>query len=470
MTSDSPFRAYDIRGVVGQTLTEELVYRIGRAFASEAEAQGQRAVVVGADGRQSSPGLKDALIRGLVAGGRLVTDIGTVSTPLLYYAACEQANGTGMMITGSHNPPEYNGIKMMLAAETLAGEAIQALRRRVEAQDFISGQGQVGHRDCLAGYVRRIAEQISPRIATSGQGKGKGQGKALRIVVDAGNGVAGPVAPRILTEIGQEVVEIFCDVDGSFPNHHPDPSQPENLQDLIARVLAEGAALGLAFDGDGDRLGVVDHRGRILWPDRLMMLYARQILAAHPGAEVIFDVKCSRHLADDIAAHGGQPVMWRTGHSFLKARLRASPTALLAGEMSGHLFFKDRWNGMDDACYAAARLVEILQQAGRPLADLVDELPGGVSTPELRVPLPEGRHAEFMAALCAAARFPDGQTVTMDGLRVDFPDGFGLVRASNTSPNLTLRFEGDDGAALARIQSLFRQALLAVDSGLTLPI
>ncbi len=453
----SIFRTYDIRGIVGEGLTEESVYLIGRALGAEAEARGQKTVVVARDGRHSSEGFLQALANGLLESGRDVLDIGLAPTPVLYFATHYLDAHSGVMITGSHNPSQYNGLKIVLDGETLSGDAIQAIRRRVMEHDFIDGTGSMQSADIVAEYIRRISEEIPVSL-----------GDALKVVVDCGNGVPGMVAPAILRAIGHDVVELFCDVDGDFPNHHPDPSQPENLVALIAAVADEGADLGLAFDGDGDRLGVVDNEGNIIWPDRQMMLFARDILGRNPGAKIIYDVKCSHLLGKEILACGGEPIMTRTGHSLIKARMQETG-ALLAGEMSGHIFFKERWYGFDDALYSAARLLEILVNSSQTPSQVFAALPGGIATPELRLDMPEEDHAHFMEQVLAAAAFPDAEITTIDGLRVDFSDSWGLVRPSNTTPCLVLRFEGDDQAALDGIKARFRALLLGIDATLTLP-
>jgi phosphomannomutase/phosphoglucomutase len=453
----SIFRTYDIRGIVGDTLTEESVYQIGRALGAEAEQRRQKTVVVARDGRHSSEALLEALTKGLLESGRDVLDIGLVPTPVLYFATHYLDAHSGVMITGSHNPAEYNGLKIVLDGETLSGDAIQAVRRRVEQQDFVEGTGSLQAADIVAEYIRRITEEIPVSL-----------GNALKVVVDCGNGVPGMVAPAILRAIGHDVIELFCEVDGDFPNHHPDPSQPENLTALIAAVADEGADLGLAFDGDGDRLGVVDAEGNVIWPDRQMILFARDILSRNPGAKIIFDVKCSRLLAREIEAAGGEPIMSKTGHSLIKSRMQETG-ALLAGEMSGHIFFKERWYGFDDALYSAARLLEILVGSGKAPAEVFAELPGGVATPELRLDMPEERHAEFMDKVLAAANFDYAELSTIDGLRVDFVDSWGLIRPSNTTPCLVIRFEGDDADALEEIKERFRKLLLGIDAKLKLP-
>jgi phosphomannomutase/phosphoglucomutase len=442
---------------VGQSLTQDTVSRIGLALGSEAAQRGQSAVVVGRDGRISSPMLAKALIEGLLASGRDVIDIGMVPTPVLYFATHYLDTGSGVMLTGSHNPPDYNGLKIVLDGQALSGDAIKAIYRRIQAEDYTSGQGKLEATEILPEYIQRISEDIPLALDSP-----------FRIVVDCGNGVPGIVAPRLLRALGHDVIELFCDVDGNFPNHHPDPSQPENLEDLIESVRANQADFGLAFDGDGDRLGVVDADGHIIWPDRQMMLFARDVLSRNRGAEIIYDVKCTRHLKKVIEAAGGKPLMWKTGHSLIKNKMRETG-APLAGEMSGHVFFKERWYGFDDALYAAARLVEILSKDGRPPKQIFAELPGGVATPELRIDMPEARHAEFMQKLIATARFDGAAVSTVDGLRVDLPKAWGLIRPSNTTPVLVLRFEGDNEAALADIQNRFRALIQQLDSSLKIP-
>ncbi len=451
----SIFKAYDIRGIVGETLTGDIVYHIGRAIASEAHARGQRRIAVGRDGRLSGPAFAAALSRGIQDAGLDVIDIGRVPSPILYYATHTQGTRTGIMVTGSHNPPDYNGFKIVIDGEAISGEDIQALKRRIEQRDYSSGAGTRTERDIIPGYIQRIVDDVRP-------------GRSFKLVVDCGNGVAGVAAPRLLRELGSEVIELFCEVDGNFPNHHPDPGQPENLVDVIEAVKREGADLGLAFDGDGDRLGVIDPAGNVIWPDRQMMLYAADILSRHPGATIIYDVKCTRHLGKVIAEHGGNPLMWKTGHSLVKAKMKETD-ALLAGEMSGHIFFKERWYGFDDALYTAARLLEILARDARGITEIFAALPDAVSTPELRVDMKEGEHFKFMERFIAQARFPGAGITTIDGIRADFDDGWGLIRPSNTTPSLIIRFEADNAEALARIQDAFRRAILAVDDSLTLP-
>ncbi len=433
------------------------MYFIGRALGAEAEVRGQKTIVVARDGRHSSELLKDALTKGLLESGRDVLDIGLTPTPVLYFATHYLDAHSGVMITGSHNPPAYNGLKIVLDGETLSGDAIQAIRRRIETQEFVEGTGSMQSAEIVPDYIRRISEEIPVTL-----------GNALKVVVDCGNSVPGIVAPAILRAIGHDVIELFCEVDGDFPNHHPDPSQPENLQSSIEAVADESADLGLAFDGDGDRLGVIDGEGNIIWPDRQMILFARDVLSRNTGAKIIFDVKCSRLLASEISARGGEPIMSKTGHSLIKSKM-AETGALLAGEMSGHIFFKERWYGFDDALYAAARLLEILVNSSESPAEVFAGLPGGVATPELRLDMPEERHAEFMQEVLASASFDDAEVSTVDGLRVDFSDSWGLIRPSNTTPCFILRFEGDDEGALENVKERFRDLLTGIDAGLSLP-
>jgi len=451
----SIFKAYDIRGIVGDTLTVSGVEQIGRAIGSEARARGRDTVAIGRDGRTSGSELAAALARGLQASGVNVIDVGMVATPMLYFAAHELGTLSGVMVTGSHNPPQYNGLKMMLAGDTLSGEAIQALRARITGNDLSTGSGSYRTHEIRAAYLERIISTL--KLA-----------RPMRIAVDCGNGVAGATAPELYRKLGCNVEELFCEVDGSFPNHHPDPSQPHNLEDLIAALKKGDAELGLAFDGDGDRLGVVTKSGKIIYPDRQLMLFAADVLSRVPGGEVIFDVKCTRHLFSWITKHGGKPVLWKTGHSFIKKKLKETG-APLAGEMSGHIFFKERWYGFDDGLYAGARLLEILSRSADPCA-VLEALPDSISTPELQWELSEGENYTLMDALQKSARF-DGarEIITIDGLRVEYPDGFGLARPSNTTPIIVLRFEADSTEALKRIQADFRKALLAVKAGATLP-
>jgi phosphomannomutase/phosphoglucomutase len=457
MSDISPeiFKAYDIRGIVGKTLTPAAAELIGRAIGSQARALAQTQVVIGRDGRLSGPDLSHALSRGLQASGVDVIDIGRVATPMLYFATHELKTGSGVMVTGSHNPPDYNGLKMMIAGETLAGEAIQQLRQRIESEVFASGNGTYSQLDVRESYLRRILGDV--KLA-----------RPMRIVVDCGNGIPGAFAPELYRRMGCTVRELFCEVDGRFPNHHPDPSQPENLQDLI-RALASGEEeLGLAFDGDGDRLGVVTKAGKIIYPDRQLMLFAADVLSRNPGAEIIFDVKCTRNLFAWVRDHGGTPTLWKTGHSLIKGKMKETG-ALLAGEMSGHVFFKERWYGFDDGLYAGARLLEILSR--QPDIDAAfARLPDSVNTPELQIRLKEGENYALIARMQQSATFNGArEIIRIDGLRVEYPDGFGLARSSNTTPVIVLRFEGDNPEALRRIQEDFRRVLLAAAPEAVLP-
>ena len=446
------FRAYDIRGIVSTNLTEDVVYWIGRAFAAEARQYKMSRAVVACDGRLSSPKLKKSLARGLTEGGIDVTDVGEVPTPLLYYATYALDTGTGIMITGSHNPPEYNGLKMMIAGETLAGERITRLRERIEGNQLSEGDGGFDEVEIVDHYLDRVCNDVA--VA-----------QPLKVVVDCGNGVAGSIVPRLITELGCEVVPLYCEVDGNFPNHHPDPADPANLQDLITVVKAEKADLGLAFDGDGDRLGLVTERGEIIWPDKLLMLFARDIVGRNPGADIIFDVKCSRHLNSLISEYGGRPIMWKTGHSHMKAKLKETG-ALLAGEFSGHICFGERWYGFDDALYSAARLLEIVGGESKSVGKLFEEFPVTFTTPEIKVNTTDSAKFAVMERLSKEGKFGEGTLTTIDGIRVDYPDGWGLVRPSNTSPVLTLRFEADSQTALDRVQRVFREQLKKIDSKL----
>ncbi|MGH8172902.1 MAG: phosphomannomutase/phosphoglucomutase [Rhodanobacteraceae bacterium] len=453
----SIFRAYDIRGVVGQSLTPAVARLIGRAVGSEARERGLREIVVGRDGRLSGPDMVKSLTEGLRASGMDVIDIGAVPTPVVYFAGHHLHTGSGISVTGSHNPPDYNGFKIVLGGETLSEDAIQALYARIAENRFTEGSGTLQQMDIASEYIARITNDVQVE-------------RRLKIVVDCGNGIAGGIAPTVIEGIGCEVVPLYCDVDGTFPNHHPDPSDLHNLQDLILAVKQVGADLGLAFDGDGDRLGVVTPSGEVIFPDRLLMLFAIDILERNPGATIIYDVKCTGHLQPLILKHGGSPLMWRTGHSLIKAKMKETDAAL-AGEMSGHFFFGERWFGFDDGIYAAARLLDILgsDPEGRDAQAIFDTLPKGVSTPELKIPMREGEHYRFVESFKARATF-DGARITMiDGLRADWPDGWGLVRASNTTPVLVLRFDADSAQALKRVQDAFRAELQKLDSSLPLP-
>ncbi|WP_018229633.1 phosphomannomutase/phosphoglucomutase [Methyloversatilis universalis] len=449
------FKAYDIRGIVDKTLTADAVRAIGHALGSEAVKRGQRTIAVGRDGRLSGPELAGALAEGINAAGVDVLDIGCVPTPLSYFAAFDLGTDSAVSVTGSHNPPDYNGLKMVLGGQTLYGDMIQDLRRRIIENDLVHGQGTTRQADVRDAYITRVTADVKLK-------------RRMKVVIDCGNGVAGDIAPRLFEAMGCEVVPLFCEVDGNFPNHHPDPSKPENLEDVI-RVLAAGdAEIGLAFDGDGDRLGVVTRDGEIIYPDRQLMLFAADVLSRQPGAQIVYDVKCTRLLAPWIREHGGEPVMWNTGHALIKAKLKQSGAAL-AGEMSGHMFFKERWFGFDDGLYAGARLLEILSAS--PDANAVlKALPTATSTPELNLKMNEGEPHALIAAMQQSAVFDGARDIIkIDGLRVEYADGFGLMRASNTTPVVVLRFEADNEAALARIQADFRRVLLGARPELALP-
>lgn len=449
------FKAYDIRGIVATALTPAAVELIGQAIGSEARARKLGTIAIGRDGRLSGPTLTQALTNGIRKSGVDVIDIGMVATPMLYFAAYELCDYSGVMVTGSHNPPEYNGLKMVLGGETLAAEAIQALRHRIEKQDFTLGQGSYRQQEIGERYLLRITSDI--KLA-----------RPVKLVVDCGNGVAGAFAPELYRRLGCEVTELFCEVDGTFPNHHPDPSVPENLRDVIHALETTDADIGFAFDGDGDRLGVVTKDGRIIYADRQLMLFAADVLSRNPGGQIIFDVKCTRNLAPWIEDHGGVPVMWKTGHSFIKAKLKETG-ALLAGEMSGHIFFKERWYGFDDGLYAGARLLELLSKE-KDLGATLNALPDSLNTPELQIRLAEGENHTLIAQLQREASFPNAdRVITIDGLRVEYPDGFGLIRASNTTPVAVLRFEAKDEATLKRIQQDLRQCILQVKPDAVLP-
>lgn len=451
----SIFRAYDIRGVVGDTLTNETAYWIGRAVGSQSLAQGEPNVSVGRDGRLSGPELVQHLIQGLVDSGCSVSDVGMVPTPVLYYAANVLAGKSGVMLTGSHNPPDYNGFKIVIAGDTLANEQIQALRQRIETGDLSEGVGQAEQVDVLESYFKRVREDIA-------------MAKPLKVVVDCGNGVAGVIAPQLIEALGCKVIPLFCEVDGNFPNHHPDPGKLENLEDLIAKVKSENADLGLAFDGDGDRVGVVTNAGTVVFPDRLLMLFAKDVVSRNPGADIIFDVKCTRRLTPLISGYGGRPVMWKTGHSLIKKKMKETG-ALLAGEMSGHIFFKERWYGFDDGIYSAVRLLEILSQDKRNAEQVFAAFPNDISTPEINITVTEESKFAIIEALHRDAHWGEANITTLDGVRVDYPKGWGLVRASNTTPVLVLRFEAESEDELKRIQEVFRAQLYTVAPDLTLP-
>ena len=443
----SIFKAYDIRGVVPTGLDPDVARALGRAFGTHARRQGETVVAVGRDGRLSGPALSQALIDGLVSAGMEVIDVGMVTTPMLYFAASTLCR-SGIQVTGSHNPKDYNGFKMVLGGRAIHGEEIQGLRRLMESEAWETGSG---------GSLRRADVWPAYRDHIVGDVK---LSRPMKLAVDCGNGVAGATAPALFRALGCEVIELFSEVDGNFPNHHPDPSKPENLLDLQRTLRETGAELGLAFDGDGDRLGIVTQGGQNIFPDRQMVLFAQDVLSRVPGGHILFDVKCSQRLAPAIEAAGGVPVMYKTGHSLIKARMKELDSPL-GGEMSGHIFFKERWFGFDDGSYAGARLLEIVSRSA-DANSVLEGLPASHSTPELNVACAEGEPHAVVDRLVAAAGFAaPARMSTIDGLRVDWPDGFGLIRASNTTPVLVLRFEGHTSEALQRIQddmlSLLRQ-------------
>jgi len=463
-TSSSPedipkviFRKYDIRGKVKNELTADVVRKIGMAIGSQANDMEEKTIIVGRDGRHSSPELAKNLIEGLTSTGRDVIDVGIVPTPVLYFATHHFNTGNGVMVTGSHNGPEYNGLKIVLGGNTLSEEKIIALKDRISASNFSSGNGNVKSEEILAEYLRRIGEDIPVAF-----------GNSFKLVVDCGNGAASVAASQLYKAMGHDVVELYCELDGNFPNHHPDPSQPENLKDLIDKVKETGADLGFAFDGDGDRLGVVDANGDILWPDRQMMVFARDVLSRNQGAEIIFDVKCSKHLKTVIESNGGKPLMWKTGHSLIKSKMKETGSPL-AGEMSGHIFFGERWYGFDDALYSGARMLEILTNAKADPAEFFAEFPSGIATPELKIDLPEAEHEKFMSDLETRISFEEAEIISIDGFRVEFADGWGLIRPSNTTPCLVARFEADSQEALEKIQGQFRNLIKSINPDLTVP-
>ncbi|MAZ44241.1 MAG: phosphomannomutase/phosphoglucomutase [Legionellales bacterium] len=446
----SIFRAYDIRGVVGQTLTPATVWAVGAAFGSSAIEENCHTVVLARDGRLSSEDLLSALKAGIISTGCDVVDIGCVPTPVLYYATEHFKTGTGVMVTGSHNPPEYNGLKMMLAGKCLAQSQIQALYERICQRNFQTGLGNARVADISEDYVRQAVETVSIE-------------KPLTVVVDAGNGVAGPLACDTMIKLGMSVIPLYCDIDGTFPNHHPNPSDTDSLKDLISVVQQRQADIGLAFDGDGDRLGVVTHEGQVIWPDQLLGIFAQSLLERKPGSTIVFDVKCSKQLAQTIEASGGVPLMSKTGHSLIKGTMKEHQSPL-AGEMSGHFFFAENWFGFDDGILAAVRLMEILSKQS-DLKSFWANIPQTVATPEINVALPDEIKFEWMEAFKNSAEFPGGKKITIDGLRVEWPDGWGLVRVSNTTPCLVLRFEADSESALERIKNVFKAQMSKVKLG-----
>ena len=452
---DSIFRAYDIRGVVPETLTAETAYWIGRAIGAESLAKDEPNVSVGRDGRLSGPELVERLIQGVADSGCHVSDVGLVPTPALYYAANVLAGKSGVMLTGSHNPSNYNGFKIVIAGDTLANEQIQALHTRLKTNDLTWGEGSIAKVEILEQYATQITRDIKLQ-------------KRLKVVVDCGNGAAGVIAPQLIEALNCEVIPLFCEVDGHFPNHHPDPGKPENLVDLIAKVKEVGADLGLAFDGDGDRVGVVTNTGTMVFPDRLLMLFAQDVLVRNQAAEIIFDVKCTRRLIPLIKEYGGRPLMWKTGHSLIKKKMKETG-ALLAGEMSGHIFFKERWYGFDDGIYSAARLLEILSHRQESAEEVFAAFPNDISTPEINIDVTDESKFSIISALHDAQWGEAAELTTIDGVRVDYPHGWGLVRASNTTPVLVLRFEADTEAELQRIKDVFHAQLKRVAPDLQLP-
>ncbi len=470
------FKAYDIRGIVDKTLTPEIVESIGHALGSEAAKRDQKTICVGFDGRLSGPELTAALSSGIRKAGIDVINLGLAATPVVYFAAHHLGTDCAVMVTGSHNPPDYNGLKMVLAGETLAGEVIQSLRQRIEDNNLTTGEGSESSYHIDDEYIAKISDHI--KLARS-----------MKIAVDCGNGVAGAFAKKLYEALDCEVEELFCEVDGNFPNHHPDPSVPDNLTDLINALKTGDSEIGLAFDGDGDRLGVVTKEGNIIYPDRQLLLFAEDVLKRDPGATIIYDVKSTRNLAPWIKARGGKPLMWKTGHSLVKAKMKETGAAL-AGEMIGHVFFKERWYGFDDGLYSGARLLEILSRFDDPSAVLnalpinlsahrvkkfddpsavLNALPDSVSTPEQHINMREGEPHAIIAKLQKTAKFEDGNVLTIDGLRVEYADGFGLMRASNTTPVIVLRFEADNETALKRIQDRFSAVILAAAPDAKLP-
>lgn len=446
------FKAYDIRGVVDKDLSEDLVRLVGQVLGSMAIEAGDDAIIIGRDGRLSGPRLCSALSDGIQDSGCNVIDIGPVPTPLVYFATFHLKSSSGVAVTGSHNPPEYNGLKMVIAGETLSGETIQKIYQRILDKDYKSGNGHYFTEDVVPLYQKTILDDV--KLA-----------RPLNIVLDAGNGIAGGIAPQLFEQLGCKVEPLYCDVDGQFPNHHPDPSRPENLKELIVKVRETGADIGLAFDGDGDRLGVVTPKGDIIWPDRQMILYARDVLTRHPGATIIYDVKCTQTLAAEVEKAGGKAMMWKTGHSFIKSKLKQTG-ALLAGEMSGHIFFKERWYGFDDGIYTGVRLCELIAKVA-DIQQLFDDLPNTVNTPEVQIETADGAQHGFVKKLADAANFPKGNISKVDGLRVDYDYGFGLLRASNTTPYVVCRFEADTKENMQAIiddfAALFKQTAPELD-------
>ena len=449
------FRAYDIRGIVDETLTEEIVYLIGKAIAAEAHSCNEHKIIIARDGRLSGPRLSEALKKGLLDSGCDVIDVGSVPTPLLYFATHQLDSRSGVMLTGSHNPKNYNGLKIVVAGETLSEDRIQDLYQHIVKKDFISGAGKYSQVDIIQDYINYIKNNLTIQ-------------KKLKIVVDAGNGIAGKIAPALYEALGCEVIPLYCDVDGNFPNHHPDPAVPENLKEMIDVVKKHHADVGLAFDGDGDRVGVVTNLGEIIWPDRQLILFAQDVLSRNPNAKIIYDVKCTQHVEPEIKKHKGIPMMYKTGHSLIKNKMKEE-NALLAGEMSGHVFFKERWFGFDDGLYAGARLLEILANQSLSASELFKNIPDSFSTPELKIAVTPIQRENVINGLKNAAQFKHEKIIDIDGVRVEFKNGWGLVRGSNTTPHLVVRFEADDAGQLDKIKKLFHAEILAIDASLKLP-
>jgi len=452
------FRAYDIRGIVTKNLTAPVVHLIGQAIGSETLAAGEKTIFIGRDGRLSGPELSKALAEGIAASGCDVVDLGMVPTPVLYFATHIFDTHSGVMLTGSHNPSDYNGLKVVIAGETLALDRIQKLYQRIVRNDLSEGQGKIRQENLLPNYTKQILGDIKVK-------------RRLKIVIDCGNGVGGTVLPELYQHLGCDVECLFCKIDGNFPNHHPDPTQMKNLQDLIHAVKHHRADIGLAFDGDCDRLGLVTNEGENIWPDRTLMVFAIDVLSRNPGAKILYDIKCTSHLKDLIRSYNGTPIMWNTGHSFIKEKMQAEPKVLLAGEMSGHMFFRERWYGFDDAIYAGARLLEIISKQDKTVGEIFRALPNSVNTPELRLPIDDAEKFVFMKKFTQEASFSEGEVITIDGVRVDFPQygGFGLIRPSNTTPYLILRFEANTEEELKKIQDIFRKEILKVNPKLELP-
>ncbi|MDX2164041.1 MAG: phosphomannomutase/phosphoglucomutase [Gammaproteobacteria bacterium] len=449
------FRAYDIRGIVDETLTEETVCLIGKAIAAEAKACNENKIIIARDGRLSGPRLSEALKKGLLESGCDVIDVGSVPTPLLYFATHRLDAKSGVMLTGSHNPKNYNGLKIVIAGETLSESRIQDLYKHIIQNNFVTGQGNYSQVDIIQDYIKYIKNNLDIK-------------KKLKIVVDAGNGIAGKIAPQLYEALGCDVIPLYCDVDGNFPHHHPDPAVPENLKEVIEMVKKQRADIGLAFDGDGDRVGVVTNEGEIIWPDRQLILYAQDVLSRNPNAKIIYDVKCTQHVEPEIKKYNGIPMMYKTGHSLIKNKMKEE-NALLAGEMSGHVFFKERWFGFDDGLYAGARLLEILSNQSLSASELFKKIPDSFSTPELKIAVTSVQRENVINGLKKSAQFKHEKIIDIDGVRVEFKNGWGLVRGSNTTPHLVVRFEADDAQQLEKIKQLFHAEILAIDDSLQLP-